>query len=188
MNHYHIYAVDRDFGPFFLKFSSYFPRNSKLRLNGDEYAKQQFARKGIAFEALENGIQSCADPQCLQAICGGLSGGQDRRPAAQVAAPPAASLHRRRPAGRLSLRRLHPARRVPRLPEMLDRPVHGRLFFEPVIRENLAILGRPDQVQLIFDRRIIRTTRGRFRTCGPDPGGHAVAAHRLQAHAHQAVS
>ena len=46
---------------------------------------------------------------------------------------------------------------------MLDRPVHGRLFFEQVIRENLD-LGRPDEVQLIFDRRITRRTPGRMRT------------------------
>ena len=46
---------------------------------------------------------------------------------------------------------------------MLDRPEHGRLFFEQVIRENLD-LGRPDQVQLIFARRVSRTTPGRFRT------------------------
>jgi len=49
------------------------------------------------------------------------------------------------------------------LTQVLDRPVHGRLFFEQVIRENLD-LGRPDQVQLIFDRRINRRTPGRFRT------------------------
>ena len=28
VNHYYIYAVDRDFGPFFLKFCSYFPFNA----------------------------------------------------------------------------------------------------------------------------------------------------------------
>ena len=39
----------------------------------------------------------------------------------------------------------------------------GRLFFEEVIRENLD-LGRPDQVQLIFDRRVSQATPGRFRT------------------------
>jgi hypothetical protein len=39
VNHYYIYAVDRDFGPFFLKFCSYFPFNAKLCLNGHEYAK-----------------------------------------------------------------------------------------------------------------------------------------------------
>src|SRR6185312_15108369 len=36
-------------------------------------------------------------------------------------------------------------------------------FFEEVIRENLDI-GRPTQVQLIFDRRVSRRTPGRFRT------------------------
>jgi hypothetical protein len=61
------FAVDRDFGPFFLKFCTYFP------FNGHEYAKQQLARKGIAFEALDNGILSCADPARLQQICNGLS-------------------------------------------------------------------------------------------------------------------
>jgi hypothetical protein len=58
VNHYYIYAVDRDFGPFFLKFCTYFPFNAKLCLNGHEYAKRQLARRGIAFEALDNGILS----------------------------------------------------------------------------------------------------------------------------------
>jgi hypothetical protein len=49
------------------------------------------------------------------------------------------------------------------LTQVLDRPVHGRLFFEQVIRENLD-LGRPEQVQLIFNRKITRRTPGRFRT------------------------
>jgi len=58
--------VDRGFGPFFLKFRTYFPFNAKLCLNGHEYAKRQLARKGIPFEALDNGILSCAAPACLQ--------------------------------------------------------------------------------------------------------------------------
>ncbi len=37
------------------------------------------------------------------------------------------------------------------------------MFFEDVIRENLDI-GRPGQVQLIFDRRVSKRTPGRFRT------------------------
>ena len=48
------------------------------------------------------------------------------------------------------------------LTQVLDRPP-GRCFFEEVIRENLE-LGRPDQMQLIFTRRITRRTPGRFRT------------------------
>jgi hypothetical protein len=53
------------------------------------------------------------------------------------------------------------------LTQMLDRPVSGRIFFEQVIRDNLDI-GRPNQVSLIFNRRIYsgkkRHTQGRFRT------------------------
>ena len=37
------------------------------------------------------------------------------------------------------------------------------MFFEEVIRDNLDI-GRPDQVSLIFEKRVNRRTPGRFRT------------------------
>ena len=40
VNYYYVYAVDDDFGPFFLKFCSYFPYNAKLCINGHEYLKQ----------------------------------------------------------------------------------------------------------------------------------------------------
>ena len=53
------------------------------------------------------------------------------------------------------------------LTQMLDKPVSGRVFFEQVIRDNLDT-GRPDQVALIFDRRLKRrgprATPGPFRT------------------------
>jgi hypothetical protein len=55
VNHYYFYCIDEDFGPFFLKFCSYFPYNAKLCLNGHEYLKQQLEQKGIAYQALENG-------------------------------------------------------------------------------------------------------------------------------------
>jgi hypothetical protein len=57
VNQYYVYAIDADFGPFFLKFCSYFPYNAKLCLNGHEYVKRQLAREGIGFEALDNGIR-----------------------------------------------------------------------------------------------------------------------------------
>ena len=41
---------------------SYFPYNAKLCINGHEYLKRQLAKRGVAFEALDNGIASCADP------------------------------------------------------------------------------------------------------------------------------
>jgi hypothetical protein len=49
------------------------------------------------------------------------------------------------------------------LTQVLDQPVAGRIFFEEVIRENLDV-GRPKQVQLIFDRRVTKATPGPFRT------------------------
>jgi hypothetical protein len=73
VNQYYFYVIDRDFGPFFLKFCSYFPYNAKLCINGHEYIKRQLSRRGIAFEALDNGILSCEDPVALQKICDELS-------------------------------------------------------------------------------------------------------------------
>jgi len=51
------------------------------------------------------------------------------------------------------------------LTQVWDRPLHGRCFFEEVIRENID-LGRPEQVQLIFARKMQRKTAtdGRCRT------------------------
>jgi hypothetical protein len=51
------------------------------------------------------------------------------------------------------------------LTQVWDRGVHGRCFFEEVIRENID-LGRPEQVQLIFGRKMQRKTAtdGRCRT------------------------
>jgi hypothetical protein len=162
VNHYYIYAVDRDFGPFFLKFCTYFPYNAKLCLNGHEYAKRQLAREGIAFQPLDNGVLSCAVPQRLQQICHDLSAekidGLLRKWLHRLPHPfTAADQH----AGyRYDISILQAEFS---LTQVLDRPVHGRLFFEQVIRENLD-LGRPDEVQLIFDRRITRRTPGRMRT------------------------
>ena len=162
VNHYYVYAVDRNFGPFFLKFCTYFPFNTKLCLNGHEYAKRQLAQKGIAFEALDNGILSCTEPERVQKICDGLSAEKIDgflRKWLRLLPHPFTGADRK--AGyRYDISILQAEFS---LTQVLDRPVHGRLFFEQVIRENLD-LGRPEQVQLIFNRKITRRTPGRFRT------------------------
>ena len=56
-----------------MKFCSYFPFNAKLCLNGHEYLKRQLTRCGIAFEALDNGILSCADPERMQRLADSLT-------------------------------------------------------------------------------------------------------------------
>src|SRR3972149_494816 len=54
VNQYYFYGIDRDFGPVFFKFSSYFPYTAKFCLNGHEYLKRQLAQAGIDYEALDN--------------------------------------------------------------------------------------------------------------------------------------
>jgi hypothetical protein len=73
VNHLYVYCMDRDFGPFFLKFCTYSPYNAKLCLFGHEYVKRQLDYRGIGYEALDNGILSRDDPQRVQALCDGLS-------------------------------------------------------------------------------------------------------------------
>ena len=162
VNHFYFYAVDRDFGPFFLKFGTYFPYTAKLCLNGHEYVKRQLAQRGIPYEALDNGIASCADPRRLQALGDGLSADTIdaffRKWLRRLPHPFTSADQRAGYRYELSILQAEFS-----LTQVLDRPLSGRLLFEDLIRENLD-LGRPDRVQLIFDRRVTRQTPGRFRT------------------------
>jgi hypothetical protein len=162
VNHFYFYGIDEDFGPFFLKFCTYFPYNAKLCLNGHEYVKRQLAKEGIAFEALDNGVLSCADPKRLQQLCDHLSGAKiDALLRKWLTRLPHPFTDQDRKAGyRYDVSILQAEFS---LTQVLDRPLTGRIFFEEVIRENLDI-GRPDQVQLIFGRRVTSQTPGRFRT------------------------
>jgi hypothetical protein len=162
VNHFYFYGLDEDFGPFFIKFCTYFPYNAKLCINGHEYVKCQLAKEGIAFEALDNGILSCADPRRLQQLCDNLSAGKiDKLLRKWLARLPHPFTAQDRRAGyRYDVSILQAEFS---LTQVLDRPQSGRVFFEEVIRENLDI-GRPDQVQLIFNRRVTKRTPGRFRT------------------------
>jgi hypothetical protein len=162
VNQLYFYCLDEDFGPLFLKFCTYFPYNAKLCLNGHEYVKRQLAKEKIAFEALDNGILACANPKRLQELCDGLS-------AAKIDAllrkwlsklPHPYSVKDRQAGHRYQVSILQAEFS---LTQVLDRPQTGRIFFEEIIRENLD-LGRPDQVQLIFERRVSKRTPGRFRT------------------------
>jgi hypothetical protein len=154
--------VDEDFGPFFLKFCSYFPYNAKLCLNGHEHVKRQLAKERIAFEALDNGILACNNPKRLQEICDRLSAEKiDALLRKWLARLPHPFTPEDRAAGyRYDISILQAEFS---LTQVLDRPLTGRVFFEEVIRENLDI-GRPDHVQLIFNRPITKRTPGRFRT------------------------
>ncbi len=162
VNHYYFYGVDQDFGPFFFKFSSYFPYTAKFCLNGHEYLKRQLTREGIAYEPLDNGLRTCADPTRAQAVANDLTAEKIealvRKGLARLPQPFTAAEHAAGYAYEISILQAEFS-----LTQVLDRPLTGRLFFETAIRENLD-LGRPDQVQLIFARRITPRTASRFRT------------------------
>jgi hypothetical protein len=162
VNHYYFYGLDKDFGPFFIKICTYFPYNAKLCINGHEYVKQQLAKEGIGFEALDNGVLTCANPRRLQQLCDGLSSAKiDALLRKWLGRLPHPFTPEDRAAGyRYDVSILQAEFS---LTQVLDRPLCGRVFFEEVIRENLDS-GRPDQVQLIFNRRITKRTPGRFRT------------------------
>src|SRR4029077_21189967 len=61
VNHYYVYLLDRDFGPLFIKFCSYFPYAVKVCLNGHEWLKRQLTQRGVAYEPLDHGIRSSED-------------------------------------------------------------------------------------------------------------------------------
>jgi hypothetical protein len=166
VNFFYFYCVDADFGPFFLKFGTYFPYTAKLCINANEWAKRQAAKAGIGFEPLDNGFASCDDVPALQAICDSLGPEHiDALLRKWLRILPSPFVPEDEMAGyRYELSVLQAEFS---LTQMLDRPVSGRIFFEQVLHDNLDI-GRPDQVSLIFDRRIRRRGRhptpGRFRT------------------------
>jgi hypothetical protein len=162
VNQYYFYAVDADFGPFFLKYSSYFPYGAKLCFNGHEYLKRQLAKEGIGYEELANGILSCANPKRMQELADGLtparillflSKWQNRLPCPFTVREQRAGYRYQASISQVEFART----------QVFDQPVHGRIFFEEVLRENID-LGRPDNLQLIFTRRVTKRTPGPFRT------------------------
>src|ERR1700684_952193 len=170
VNHYYFYIDDADFGPLFIKVCSYAPWSVKLCLNGHEWAKRQLEKRKIAYEALDNGFLSCADPEKLQHICDSLGPEDiDRMFCKWLDRIPLPLRPEDRKAGYdwdLSIWQMEVS-----LTQIFDRPLRGREFFEEVIRDNLD-LGRPDRVQLIFDRVVTKKTHGEFRTRVIQDGVH----------------
>jgi hypothetical protein len=162
VNQYYFYLLDRDFGLCFIKFSSYPPFNVRVWINGHEWAKRQLARRRVAFEELDNGFFTCAQPELLQRTCDSLSAEHiERFFRAWLRRLPHPFTAADRRAGhryQLSILQMEVS-----LTQVFDRPLHGRQFFEEVIRDNLDV-GRPDRVQLLFERRL--HLRGKCQTPG----------------------
>jgi hypothetical protein len=159
---YYFYILDPEFGPAFIKLCTYAPWPAKVWLNGHEWVKRQALRAGIGYTELENGFASTSDPERLQAICDSF--GPDHVQAlfdrwiTQIPTPLCAE---DRAAGywwELSMRQVELSRTL-----VFDAPRRARSFFEALVADNIGI-GRPEEISLVFARRVTKRTRERFGT------------------------
>ncbi|WP_176358515.1 hypothetical protein [Mycobacterium persicum] len=112
--------------------------------------------------ALDNGFRACDDPAALQEICDRLGSGAVKRFfwrwQKRLPSPFTRDDLRAGYVYELAFRQFEISDT-----RVFDRPAAGRSFFEQLIRDHLDV-GRPESVSLIFDRRIIQTTPGTWRT------------------------
>jgi hypothetical protein len=159
---YYIYLWDVDFGPAFVKVCAYFPYPIKVWLNGHEWAKRQATIAGIGWTGLANGFATCDDPARLQQICDQLGPVQIQaffdHWMGRLPLPLTTQDHAGGYWWELSMRQIEVSRTM-----VFDSPRNGRLFFEALVADNLD-LGRPEQIELIFGRKILPTTAGVFAT------------------------
>jgi hypothetical protein len=162
VNHFYFYLWDTKWGPASWKTTAYVPWPVWIWLNGHEWAKRQLAKAGVGFTALDNGFATCEDPALLQRLCDRLGPGavtsffwrwQGRLPCALTRDDLRAGY-----VYDLAFRQFEVSGT-----RVFDRPAAGRAFFEGLIRDHLDV-GRPDQVALVFGRKVIATTPGPFRT------------------------
>ena len=166
VDHFYFYIADPEWGPTFVKLCPYAPYGLWVWANGHEWAKQQLAKEGVDVEALDNGLRSVSDPAAARRVCARLSAGHVRGLLDRsLRLIPSALSVEDRDAGfgyDWSVRQLEVSDTA-----VFDRPQNGRAWFEHAIRDHLD-LGRPEQVTLIVNRKIIlrgpRPTPGRFET------------------------
>jgi len=159
---YYFYLWDEDFGPAFVKVCAYFPYPAKVWVNGHEWAKRQAVKAGIGFTELANGFASCDDPAGLQEICDRLQPGTIevfiQRWLHRLPMPLGPADQQAGYWWETSMRQVEVSRTV-----VFGEPCRAREFFEALIADNLD-LGRPENVELIFGRRVRCDTPGTFRT------------------------
>lgn len=162
VDHYYFYVWDRDWGPGWIKLCPYAPYPIWSWCNGHEWAKQQLAKAGVGFKALDNGLWQVDDPEAAHRICGRLCAGHVRgflnRWTAHVPGVLTPADHRAGFSYEYSIRQMEISDTA-----VFDRPASGRMFFEVAIRDHLD-LGKPDKVRLVVDRRVSSRTPGTFQT------------------------
>jgi hypothetical protein len=162
---YYFYLWDTEFGPAFIKICTYCPWPIKVWVNGHEWAKRQAIHTGLGFTELSNGFAATDDPAALQQICDRLGSGTltvfFQRWLARLPLPLTGA---DRDAGywwELSMAQVEVSRTI-----VFTQPRYARGFFEALVGDNLD-LGRPDTIEIVFNRQIRtgkRGTSGEFKT------------------------
>jgi hypothetical protein len=159
---FYFYLWDAGFGPAFIKVCTYCPWPVKIWVNGHEWAKQQARKVGLGFTELSNGFASTEDPVLLQRICDALQPGTInvffQRWLARLPLPLGP---KDRNAGywwECSMAQVEVSRTI-----VFTQPRHARSFFDALVTDNLD-LGRPDTLEIIFDRQIRKDTVSDFKT------------------------
>ena len=163
---FYFYLWDAGFGPAFIKVCTYCPWPVKIWVNGHEWAKQQCRTTGLGFTELSNGFASCEDPALLQRICDVLQPGTidvfSQRWLSRLPLPLGQPDQQAGNWWECSMAQVEVSRTI-----VFDAPRHARGFFDALVTDNLD-LGRPDTIEIIFDRQIRngrqRTTGGVFKT------------------------
>jgi len=167
---YYFYLVDEVFGPAFVKVCAYFPYPLKIWLNGHEYAKRAATAAGIGFTELDNGFATTDDPAGLQKLCDTLGpdtiAGFCERWWARLPLPLTDADRTGGYWWDIAMRQVEVSRTI-----VFTAPRHARGFFEALCADNLDI-GRPEQMQLVFGRRVRTPPPDGYRTrllrCGDE--------------------
>jgi hypothetical protein len=162
INHFYFYLWDPEWGGAFWKTNAYAPYPIWIWLNGHTWAQRQCEKAGIGYTAMDNGFAACDDPAGLQRICDRLGPGAVKsffwRWLRRLPSPFTTADLRTGYTYELAFRQFEISDT-----RVFTRPAAGRAFFEGLIRDHLDV-GRPDQLSLIFNRRITSRTPGTFRT------------------------
>jgi hypothetical protein len=162
VNHDYFYLRDREYGEGFVRISSYLPFQTRIWLNAHGYLAAQLQRQGIPFLTADNCVVSVADPAALQRIAARFTARLVEQIARRwLAWVPDPLTPEQRAAGYSARFSIYQA-------EFSDNVIFTQTqvlnrVYEALLRDHLH-LGRPDMLQVIFDRQVRKTTPAPFKT------------------------